>query len=179
MEQLNREIERRQMEIQTLAQQKVLELNEEQASKIYENIRVPHNLSEILSTIKASEPKPMEIDDDDDDEEYVPSAAAAKGGMHEYRPSSSYPNVSQQQQQAPIVNSMMDIDERINLFRQEMPMNNLPMVQEQPSRLASMSDADLLALVPEDALQPPPPPIISSNSISEPGIPGLEYEMEQ
>jgi hypothetical protein len=176
MEQLNREIERRQMEIQTLAQQKVLELNEEQASKIYENIRVPHNLSEILSTIKASEPKPMEIDDDDDDEEYVPSAV--KGGMHEYRPSSSYQNI-QQQQQAPIVNSMMDIDERINLFRQEMPMNNLSMVPEQPSRLASMSDADLLALVPEDALQPPPPPIISSNSISEPAIPGLEYEMDQ
>ena len=70
---------------------------------------------------------------------------------------------------------MMDIDERINLFRQEMPMQTVP---EQPSRLASMSDADLLALVPDDALQPPPPPIISSNnSISEPAIPGLEYEM--
>ncbi|XP_070499195.1 death-inducer obliterator 1 isoform X2 [Chironomus tepperi] len=177
MEQLNREIERRQMEIQTLAQQKALELNEEQATKIFEKIRVPHNLSEILSTIKASEPKPMEIDEDDEDEEYVPISGAAKGGMHEYRPSSSYPNVMQQQ--APIVNSMMDIDERINLFRQEMPMNNMTAVPEQPSRLASMSDADLLALVPEDALQAPPPPIISSNSISEPAIPGLEYEMEQ
>lgn len=168
MEQLNREIERRQMEIQTLAQQKALELDEEQATKIFEQIRVPHNLSEILSTIKASEPKPMEIDDDDDDEEYVPISGASKRGMHEYRASASYPNVMQQ---APIVNSMMDIDERINLFRQEMPT-----VSEQPSRLASMSDADLLALVPEDALQAPPPPIISN---SEPPIPGLEYEMEQ
>ncbi|CAG9800922.1 unnamed protein product [Chironomus riparius] len=176
MELLNREIERRQMEIQTLAQQKALELDEEQATKIFEQIRVPHNLSEILSTIKASEPKPMEIDDDDDDEEYVPISGAAKGGMHEYRPSSSYPVM---QQQAPIMSSMMDIDERINLFRQEMPMNNMPAVPEQPSRLASMSDADLLALVPEEALQAPPPPIISSNSISEPAIPGLEYEMEQ
>lgn len=171
MEQLNREIERRQMEIQTLAQQKALELDEEQATKIFEQIRVPHNLSEILSTIKASEPKPMEIDEDDDDEEYVPISGASKSGIHEYRPSTSYPNVIQQ---APIVNSMMDIDERINLFRQEMPA-----VTEQPSRLASMSDADLLALVPEDALQAPPPPIISSNSISELSIPGLEYEMEQ
>ena len=174
MELLNREIERRQMEIQTLAQQKALELDEEQATKIFEQIRVPHNLSEILSTINSQ--KPMEIDEDDDDEEYVPISGAAKGGMHEYRPSSSYPVM---QQQAPIMNSMMDIDERINLFRQEMPMNNIPAVPEQPSRLASMSDADLLALVPEEALQAPPPPIISSNSISEPAIPGLEYEMEQ
>lgn len=170
MEQLNREIERRQMEIQTLAQAKALELNEEQASKIFEKISVPHNLSEILSTIKASEPTAKPMDIDDDDEEYVPSASKS-GGMHEYRASSSYSAVIPQA--APIVNSMMDIDERVNMFRQEMPA-------EQPtSRLANMSDADLLTLIPEDALQAPPPPIISSNSISEPAIPGLEYEMEQ
>lgn len=163
------------MEIQTLAQQKALELNEEQASKIFEKISVPHNLSEILSTIKASsEPKPMEIDDDDD-EEYVPIPANSKGGIHEYRASTSYPAAIQQS--APIVNSMMDIDERINLFRQEMPLNNLQ--AEQPSKLASMSDADLLALVPEEALQAPPPPMISSSNNNEPEIPGLEYEMEQ
>lgn len=166
MEKLTREIERRQIEIQTLAQQKALELDEAQASKIFEKISVPHNLSEILSTIKASEPKPMEIDDDDE-EEYVPMAS--KSATHDYRPTSSYSAVTQPK--VPIANSMMDIDERINLFRQEMP-------SEQPSRLASMSDADLLALVPEDAIMAPPPPVIS-NSISEPTIPGLGYEGEK
>lgn len=175
MEQLNREIERRQMEIQSLAQQKAMELDEEQASRIYEKITVPHNLSEILSTINASEPKPMNIDDDDDDdEEYVPMAALSNTNSLEYRASSSY-----QQQTAPIVNSLMDIDERINLFRQqEMPThNNLPTStsnsNQQPSRLATMSDADLMKLVPDDALEAPPPPIISSSNSNEPAIPGL------
>jgi hypothetical protein len=175
MEKLEREIEQRQNEIQTLAKQKALELDEEQATKIFENINVPHNLSEMLSTIQASEPKPMEIDnddDDDDDDEYVPMSTIASS--LEYRASTSYVS-SMSQQQPPIVNSMMDIDERINLFRQEMPgMNNLPISSpmEQPSRLASMSDADLMKLVPDDALEAPPPPMISNES----AIPGLEYE---
>ncbi|KAG5678568.1 hypothetical protein PVAND_008231 [Polypedilum vanderplanki] len=169
MEKLEREIEQRQNEIQTLAKQKALELDEEQASKIFEKISVPHNLSEILSTIKASEPKSMEIDNE---EEYIPMSTEANS--LEYRPSSSYvSNISQQQ--PPIVNSMMDIDERINLFRQEMPsINNLPITSpsEQPSRLALMSDADLMKLVPDDALEAPPPPMISNND--EPPIPGLD-----
>lgn len=167
MEIVNREIEQRQMEIQTLAQRKVMELNEEQATRIYENINVPHNLSEILSTInkvQASEMKPMEVDDDD--EEYVPSAVS---GM-EYRAASSYSAVAQ----PPIVNSMMDIDERIALFQRPDP------VVDQPSRLASMTDADLMKLVPDDAFEAPPAPIISGEN-SQPSIPGLDgddYEME-
>jgi hypothetical protein len=179
MEQINREIAQRQMEIQSLAQQKAMELDEEQASRIFEKITVPHNLSEILSTIKASEPKPMEIDDDDDEEEeYVPMGTNTNV---EYRASSSYPS------QAPIVNSMMDIDERIMLFRQqELPSiasNNLPVVTpnlvaepQTSSRLATMSDADLMKLVPDDALPPPPAPIISNESASM--IPGLDMEID-
>lgn len=162
MEQINREIEKRQMEIQKLAQQKANELDEAEASKIYEKISVPHNLSEILSTIKASaESKPMDIDDDDDDE-YVPVATSTQSNA-EYR--ASYGTIN-----PPIINSMMDIDERINLFRaQEM------VATTQPSRLASMSDADLLKLVPDSSFEmaAPSPPVISSGNKET--IPGLEY----
>lgn len=161
------------MEIQQLAQQKAMELDEEQASRIFEKISVPHNLSEILSTINASsEPKAMDVDEDDDDDlEYVPIPAASQQGI-EYRASSTYSAISNQ---PPIVNSMMDIDERINLFRaQEMPQPTQQQQQQpQTSRLASMSDAELLKLVPDGVFEPPPAPIISNN---EPPIPGLEYD---
>lgn len=175
VELLNRQIEERQMEIQRLAQQKAMELDEEQASRIYEQISVPHNLSEILSTIKASSenPKPMDIDDDDDDDfEYVPIPSVANTNQSnlEYRPATT--TTATASNFPPIVNSMMDIDERINLFHaQEMQQQQQ---QEQPSRLATMSDADLMKLVPDDAFEAPPAPIISSNN--EPPIPGLEYD---
>lgn len=171
MEQINREIEQRQMEIQKLAQQKAMELDEAQASRIYEKISVPHNLSEMLSTINAStESKPIEIDDDDD-LEYVPTATTSS--MHsnaEYRASSSYPVIN-----PPIVNSMMDIDERINLFRAN-EMTPEQSSNQSVSRLASMSDADLMKLVPDNAFEMalPPPSVSSSNN--EPAIPGLELE---
>lgn len=170
MEQINRQIELRQMEIQKLAQQKAMELDEASASRIFEQISVPHNLSEILSTIKASsESKPMEIDDDDDDDlEYVPmSTTASSQPTAEYRASTSYSTIN-----PPIVNSMMDIDERINLFRaQEMTAPPAQQQQSSQSRLATMSDADLMKLVPDNALMAVPPPPV----ISEPAIPGLEY----
>lgn len=168
VELLNRQIEQRQMEIQKLAQQKAMEIDEEQATRIFEKISVPHNLSEILSTIQASSEKPMEVDEDDDDDlEYVPIPAVASASQSvEYRASYGAINPT------PIVNSMMDIDERINLFRaQEMPTTP---AQPQTSRLASMSDADLLKLVPDGAFEAPPAPIISGNN--EPPIPGLEYD---
>lgn len=176
VEHLNRQIEQRQIEIQKLAQQKVMELDEEQASRIYEQISVPHNLSEILSTIKASSenPKPMEIDDDDDDDlEYVPIATTQSNIEYRATTTSTYGSINN----TPIVNSMMDIDERVNLFRaQEMPeLQPLPIIQQQqPSRLASMSDAELMKLVPDDAFEAPPAPIISGN-LNDPPIPGLEY----
>jgi hypothetical protein len=170
MEQITRQIELRQMEIQKLSQQKAMEIDEASASRIFEQISVPHNLSEILSTIKAStESKPMEIDDndnDDFDDGYVPMPISQSNAV--YRAETGYPQ---------IVNSMMDIDERINLFRaQELSPAITAQQQQQPahqstSRLASMSDADLLKLVPDNAFAPPPP-VISSN---EPAIPGLEY----
>lgn len=156
------------MEIQSLAQQKVMELDVEQATRIFENINVPANLTEMLSAISKSETKPMEIDNDDDDE-YVPTPM----GSSQYRASASYSAMSQP---APIANSMMDIDERIA----HLPMfQTQPPVVEQPSRLANMSDADLMKLVPDDALEAPPPPIISGER-SQPSIPGLDgddYEM--
>lgn len=173
MELLNKQIEARQMEIQQLAQQKAMELDEEQASRIFEKISVPHNLSEILSTINASsEPKAMEVDDDNDDDEYVPIPGLSSQSV-EYRASSTYSAINNQ---PPIVNSMMDIDERINLFRaQEMPTQPTQQ-QPQPSRLASMSDAELMKLVPDGAFEPPPAPIISNTLSNEPPIPGLEYD---
>lgn len=180
MEIINRQIEQRQMEIQSLAQQKAMELNEEQATRIYENINVPHNLSEILSTISKNqvvEKKPIEIDDYD--EEYVP---APMGNM-EYRAASSYSAISQQPS-VPIINSMMDIDERLALFQgpantTKFSIDDQP-IDNQPSRLASMTDADLMKLVPDDAFEPPPPPKISGvkNQSLIPGLDGDNYEME-
>lgn len=166
---INRQIEQRQMEIQSLAQQKAMELNMnmEQATRIFETINVPANLTEMLSAISKSETKPMEVDNDED-EEYVPTPM----GGNQYRASTSYSAMSQP---APIVNSMMDIDERIA----HLPMFQTTPVAEQPSRLANMSDADLMKLVPDDALEAPPPPNISGDrsQSSIPGLDGDDYEM--
>lgn len=167
---LNRQIEQRQLEIQSLAQQKAMELNEEQATRIYEKITVPHDLSEILSKINSTnDMKSMSIDamDDDGDDEYVPTAI----GSLEYK-AASYSAMSQP---APILNSMMDVDERVPMF-QPAPSD------DQPSLLAKMTAADLMKLVPDGALEPPPAPIISGERSQQPfPIPGLEdedYEME-
>lgn len=177
MEIINRQIEQRQLEIQNLAQQKAMELNEEQATRIFEAITVPHDLSEILSKInekQESETKAMEIDNDEDDE-YVPTAT---GSMRSYQ-AVSYSAV----QSAPIVSSMMDIDERIAMFQGIVPpapgiISGIPN-SDQPSRLASMTEADLMKLVPDGALEAPPAPIISGERL-QPSIPGIEdddYEM--
>lgn len=157
------------MEIQSLSMQKVNDIDEKEASRIFENIVVPHNLGEMLSTIsknQANEMKAINIDDNDDDDEYVPIPMAS---VADYRSAASYSAINQQQQ--PIVNSMMDIDERIAMFQSP--------VDEQPSRLASMTAADLMKLVPDGAFEPPPPPIISE--LKQPTIPGLgddDYEMK-
>lgn len=166
MEVLNRQIAQRQLEIQSLAQQKVLELNEEQATRIYEKITVPHDLSDILSKIsnkQASDVQSMDVDDDDD--EYVPTPMSG----NDYRAGASYS--AGMSQPAPIVNAMMDIDERVSLFQAQTQSND-----DKPSRLATMTEADLMKLVPDGALQAPPAPNISEAS---PAIPGLEddYEM--
>lgn len=147
----------------------------EQASRIFENINVPHNLSEILSNISKNDAKPMEIDNDDDDE-YVPTLMVGAGPASsvEYHGKPIYSAMSQ-----PITNSMMDIDERIALFQDPMDMEVLPS-NDQPSRLASMSAADLMKLVPDDAFEAPPAPNISGDR-KQNTIPGLdtdEYEIE-
>lgn len=159
------------MEIQSLAKQKLHDLDEEQAMKIYETISVPHNLGEMLSTIsknQASELKAMELDDDED--EYIPTPMA---NSMEYRSSASYSAINQQQ--PPVANSMMDIDERIAMFQS--PPGPAMAVDDRPSRLASMTAADLMKLVPDGAFEPPPAPIISEQN--QPTIPGLgndDYE---
>jgi hypothetical protein len=174
MEIINRQIAQRQLEIQSLAAGASLELNEEQATRIYEKITVPHDLSEILSKISKTDVKPMEIDDDGDDE-YVPTPM----GSVEYRGAASYSAISQP---APIVNSMMDIDERVPLFQGIPPapmIGNL--LSDQPSRLANMTDADLMKLVPDGALEAPPAPNISGErtqpAIPIPGLEDDDYEM--
>lgn len=177
MKMINREIEQRQMEIQSLAQQKALELTEDvqQASRIFENISVPHNLSEMLSTIsksQASDMQPMDVDDDDGDDEYVPMSYGYGAAGASYSAASSQP--------APIANSMMDIDERIAMFQGSQVESS---AQDQPSRLSNMTAADLMAMVPDGALEEgaPPAPKISMDR-KQPTIPGLDgdddFEME-
>lgn len=163
MEIINREIEQRQMEIQSLAQQKAMEINEEQATRIYENISVPHNLSEILSSISSRDIKSMDLDDNDDEDEYVPTSMTGYAAA-------SY---SAMTQPTPIVNSMMDIDERIAMFQGVPPAPIIGNMQgdDQPSRLSNMTDADLMKLVPDGALEAPPAPKISG-----PPIPGLDND---
>lgn len=170
------------MEIQSLAQQKALELTEDvqQASRIYENISVPHNLSEMLSTIsksQAGDMKQMDVDDDDGDDEYVPTPMSFGYGAA----GASYSAASSQP--APIVNSMMDIDERVAMFQGPLPTQMETSAQDQPSRLANMTAADLMAMVPDGALEEgaPPAPKISMDR-KQPTIPGLDgnddYEMK-
>jgi len=196
MENITREIEQRQMEIQTMAQQKVMELDEQEASRIYEKISVPANLSEILSTIQniqsAEQPKPIEIDDEDDDDEYVPMTMSAPTTSVEYRASSSSSvSYSAMPQHTSIVTSMMDIDERMLVQQDCPPPPIISLVDNQPSRLANMSEEDLLKMVPDgmdlgvapssslslEMMEAPPPPNFSQISESqEPAIPGLDSE---
>lgn len=152
METIDREIERRQMEIQSMAQKNALVLDPEEATRIFEKITVPHNLSEMLSKISQSqtgESSAMEVDENDDDDEYVPGPIVGN-----FTNSARY---SAMTHSAPIVSSMMDIDERIAMF--QAPPASISHNSEQPSRLANMTDADLMKLVPDGALAPPPPKI--------------------
>lgn len=156
MASLNHEIEQRQMEIQTLAKQKAIELDVAQATRIYENINVPHNLSEMLSTITKTQVGESLLMDDDADEEYVPGPIE-RSVQHAPVHYSAMPS------SLPIVNSMMDIDERIPMYQR--PTNSsLARENVQPSLLANMTDADLMKLVPDGAFPAPPPPNISNHS---------------
>jgi hypothetical protein len=171
MEILNRAIELRQLEIQSLAQQKAMELNEEQATRIFENITVPHDLSEILSKISSNKTNEMMDVDDNDDDEYVPSSMPNV----DYHASASSASYSAMSQTAPIANEHLDIDERIAMFQ---GMQTAPVMEDQaPSRLAHMSDADLMKLVPDGALPAPPAPIISVDRTAIPGLEDDDYEM--
>lgn len=182
MEKIDREIKQRQMEIQSMAAQeqaKAIELNEEQATRIFKSIEMPHNLSEILSTIskgQTKEIKPMEVDSDNGDE-YVPTAM----GCIDYRASSSYSAaITNPPPIAPIHQSIMDVDERIARFQGNTMLGSMLPVNDQPSRLATMTNTDLMKLVPDDAFEAPPPPIISGekNNSLIPGFDVNDFDME-
>lgn len=136
MELINKQIEERSKEIQSLAQNKLLDLNEEEAKRIYENIVVPDNLTEILSKFASADAtSSMKSQMSTNvDEEYIPELPA-------YTPSSSYSH-----SKPPIVNEMMDIDERV--FQQ--PRYEPQSESSGGSRLRGMTASELLQLVPDD-----------------------------
>lgn len=138
----------------------------------YENIELPSNLTEILSRFQNSSAAPvsgggdnvgMSIDDDDDDDdEYVPTAMTGMRNV-EYRPNAPMlvippPTYNPQ-------SSLMDIDERIF---QQIPQQQVA----EESKLSTMSEADLMKLVPDGMDLDPPP--ITSNANKQPAIPGLD-----
>ena len=138
----------------------------------YENIELPSNLTEILSrfqnssvpSVTGGDNVGMSIDDedDDDDDEYVPTAMTGLRNV-EYRPNAPMLVIP-----PPIYNpqsSLMDIDERI--FHQVPPQQ---VVEE--SKLSTMSEADLMKLVPDGMDLDPPP--MTSNINKQPAIPGLD-----
>ena len=136
----------------------------------YENIELPSNLTEILSRFQNSSVPTggdnvgmsIDDDDDDDDDEYVPTAMTGIRNV-EY-----HPNAPMLVIPPPIYNpqsSLMDIDERI--FHQAPPHH---VVEE--SKLSTMSEADLMKLVPDGMDLDPPP--MTSNLNKQPAIPGLD-----
>lgn len=177
MEKIDRKIKQRQMEIQSMAQTHAMVLDEEQATRIFKNIEVPHNLSEILSTIskgQAQDTKTTDIDNDNEDE-YVPTPMMS---CVDYRAAPSYSAITQP---APISNSSMDVDERIPHYQSSTMLSSMLPVNNQPSRLATMTNADLMKLVPDDAFEAPPAPIITTGEKSHSSIPGLDvndFELE-
>lgn len=142
MELLDKQIEERRQEIQSLAQNNLLDLNEEEAKRIYENIVVPDNLTEILSKFASTTDSSNSLQPNmssNVDEEYIPGLVSE---LPSYTPSSSF---SHALPKPAIVNEMMDIDERIYQPRFDNSIDNSGV-----SRLRGMTDSELLKLVPDD-----------------------------
>lgn len=146
MDLIDKQIQERKLEIQNLAQKNLLDLNEEEAKRIYENVELPDNLTEILSKITSADATSLLQTGSSHhlDEEYVPTAIS---DLPRYTASSSYsrPTLSQ----SIVVNEMMDIDERV--FPAQIPsrFENLPSDQGR-SILSGMTTSELLKLVPDD-----------------------------
>lgn len=148
MEIIDKQIQESKLEIQSLAQKNLLDLNEEEAKRIYENVELPDNLTEILSKISAVDPSSSIQSSSSHhlDEEYVPTAI---NDIPRYTASSSFPHSSLNQPNV-VVNEMMDIDERV-FPNVQIPsrFENLP-VEHGRSILSGMTTSELLKLVPDD-----------------------------
>lgn len=145
MELIDKQIEERKIELQNLAQKNLLDLNEEEAKRIYENVELPDNLTEILSKISSVDvTSSMQTSSSHHmDEEYVPTAIT---DIPQYTASTSYSHSSANQ---PIVNEMMDIDERV--FPAQMPVSyGNHSGDHSRSILSGMTASELLKLVPDD-----------------------------
>lgn len=138
MELIDKQIEERKLEIQNLAQKNLLDLNEEEAKRIYENVELPDNLTEILSKISSVDATvSKQTISSFLDEEYVPTAIT---DIPQYTASTSYSHSSINQ--PIVVNEMMDIDERV--FPAQIPTSF-----GNPSILSGMTASELLKLIPE------------------------------
>lgn len=141
------------------------------------NISIPSNLQEILASLKnvnTTQQRPMQQqqEEEDDDDEYnpLPISASTTISTEAYKPRPQSPSTrayllaqEQNAEEIPFLGGGMDNDE---------------MDTSGPSKLSHMTDAELMALVPDGVDLPPPPPpkIVSSLSGLSGmggGIPGL------
>lgn len=147
MELIDRQIQERKLEIQNLAQKNLLDLNEEEAKRIYENVELPDNLTEILSKISSVDTSALQTGSSHRlDEEYVPTAI--NSDIPRYSAASSFPRTNHNQQTI-VINEMMDIDERVFPVQIPQRFESLP-VDQGRSILSGMSNSELLKLVPDD-----------------------------
>lgn len=186
MEEITREIEAQKKEIADMFQMAPVNLDEpysptsmlgqdtgentmQQQMSTLENISIPSNLQDILNSINKVIPTNPIISQTttDKDEEYTPSAIGSTASLASYEPASDYiptkmvgPSSSIS---SPVMSSPMDVDMRVH--------------QTAPSKLAQLTEEELLSMVPDDVQLPP---IAQKrtvyNKFAEPLPPGLEDE---
>lgn len=131
-----------------------------------ENISIPSNLQDILNSINKVIPTNPHQALTDKDEEYTPSAVGSTASLASYQPASNSDYIPTKMvgpsTSSPVMSSPMDVDMRVH--------------QTAPSKLAQLTEEELLSMVPDDVQLPPIAPKRTVYKFSEPLPPGLEDE---
>lgn len=108
------------------------------------NIAIPSNLSEILASINKVK-QSTQLISQEPDEEYTPIAVTTNySTTHDYIPSKSL-NTNN------LLFPKYDIDERVLITDSIIQQQQLN-IKKSPSKLAQLSEAELLSMVPDDVI---------------------------
>lgn len=139
------------------------EQHQQQITKL-ENISIPSNLQDILNSINKVIPTQTITDPD----EYIPLAIGSMASLASYQPASNCDYIPSKMVGpstsilSPVMSSPMDVDMRVH--------------QTAPSKLAQLTEEELLSMVPDDVQLPPIAPKRTMYKFTEPLPPGLEDE---